>query len=151
MSTATNQSNATVLGGVSIPIYDGGVREARLRSASAKADAADSTVVRLQQNAATEIVAADDALRTSVASYRAAGVLVQASATAKDAAISAYKSGFGSFTAAIDAEKALQNARLSREQAHGTALIAASMLAFAAGRLSSSDAVPGGDLPVSPL
>ena len=149
--TSTTQSNATVLGGVTIPIYDGGVREARLETARDKADAAESTVVRLQQNAAAEIVAADDALRTSVASYRAAGILVQASGTAEDAAFSAYKSGFGSLTAAIEAEKALQDARLSREQAHGTALIAASTLAFAAGRLSSSDVVPGGGLPSSPL
>ena len=149
--TSLNNSNATVLGGVTIPIYDGGVREARLRTARAKADAADNTVIRLQQNATVEIVAADDAMRTGVSSYHAAGVLVQASGTAKDAAVSAYKSGFGSLTAAIDAERALQGARLAREQAHGTALIAAATLAFAVGRLSSSDAVPGGGLPQSPL
>ena len=140
-SSTTDQSNATVLGGVSIPLYDGGVRGARVLDARARTDAAEAKVIGLQQSAATEIVSADDALRTSLASYQAATALVRASATTEDATLSAYNSGLGTLTAVLDAEKALLGARLAQAQAHGVALIAASSLAFLSGRLTSSDAL----------
>jgi outer membrane protein TolC len=95
----------------------------------------------LQQNAATEIVAADDALRSSLAAYRAASVLVEASTVTENAALAAYKSGLGTLTASIEAQRALLVARLAQAPAHGTALIAAATLAFSTGRLSSSDPV----------
>ena len=144
LSTSTNQSNATVLGGVSVPLYDGGVRDAGVLLARSRTDAADANVLRLQQVAASEIVSADDALRTSLAAYQAASGLVHASVVTEDATFSAYKSGIGTLTAAIDAEKALLGARLAQAQAHGVALIAASSLAFLTGRLSSSDALAAG-------
>jgi len=97
--------------------------------------------LRLEQTAATEIVAADDAVRSSLEAHRAATALVSASLTAYDAALAAYKSGAGTFTAALEAERALLSARLAKAQAHGTAQIAAASLAFSTGRLSSSDVV----------
>jgi outer membrane protein len=145
-SSSLSATNGTVLGGVTVPIYDGGIRDARLREAQSRNNAAEATLQRLQQNAASEIVTADDALRSSLASYQAATALVAASRTTEDAAFSAYKSGAGAITAAIESEKALLAARLAQEQAHGTALIAAATLAFATGRLSSSDAVDAGRL-----
>ena len=62
---SSNINNVTVLGGV-YPIYDGGIRDARIYEARSRASAAEATLLRLQQNAATEIVAADDALRSSL-------------------------------------------------------------------------------------
>jgi outer membrane protein TolC len=140
-SSSLSASNGVVLGGVTMPLYDGGVRDARLRDAQSRSEAAEATLQRLQQNAAAEIVTADDALRSSLAAYRAATVLVAASQTTQDAAFAAYKSGAGALTPVIEAEKGLLGARLAQEQAHGTALIAAATLAFVAGRLSSSDVV----------
>jgi outer membrane protein len=136
-----NQNNATVLAGVAVPLFDGGVRDARVREARSRTDAAESTVLHLEQTAATEIVAADDALRSSLEANRAATVLVSASLTAYDAALAAYKSGAGTLTAALEAERALLSARLAKAQAHGTAQIAAASLAFSTGRLSSSNVV----------
>ena len=136
-----NQNDATVLAGVAVPLFDGGVRDARVREARSRTDAAESTVLHLEQTAATEIVAADDALRSSLEANRAATVLVSASLTAYDAALAAYKSGAGTLTAALEAERALLSARLAKAQAHGTAQIAAASLAFSTGRLSSSDVV----------
>jgi outer membrane protein TolC len=98
------------------------------------------------QAAATEIVAADDALRSSLAGYRAAGVLVQASTVTEDAALAAYKSGTGTVTASIEAERGLLAARLAQAQTHGTALIAAATLAFSTGRLTSAEAADSGNL-----
>ena len=136
-----NQNDATVLAGIAVPLFDGGVRDARVREARSRTDAAESTVLHLEQTAATEIVATDDALRSSLAANRAATALVSASLTAYDAALAAYKSGAGTLTAALEAERALLSARLAKAQAHGTAQIAAASLAFSTGRLSSSDAV----------
>jgi outer membrane protein TolC len=136
-----NQNDTTVLAGVAVPLFDGGVRDARVREARSRTDAAESTVLRLEQTAATEIVAADDAVRSSLEANRAATVLVSASLTAYDAALAAYKSGAGTLTAALEAERALLSARLAKAQAHGTAQIAAASLAFSTGRLSSSDVV----------
>jgi outer membrane protein len=136
-----NQNNATVLAGVAVPLFDGGVRDARVREARSRTDAAESTVLHLEQTAATEIVAADDALRSSLEANRAATVLVSASLTAYDAAFAAYKSGAGTLTAALEAERDLLSARVAKARAHGTAQIAAASLAFSTGRLSSSDAV----------
>jgi outer membrane protein len=152
-STTTDRNNQTILGGVFVPIYDGGVRQARLLEAQSRVDAAEATIDRLQQDAATEIVAADDALRSSIAANHAASALVQASAVSLDAAFSAYKSGAGTLTAAIEAEKALLSARLAQAQAHGTALIAAATLTFTVGRLASSDALNSRavSLPAGPL
>jgi outer membrane protein len=136
-----NQNDTTVLAGVAVPIFDGGVRDARVREARSRTEAAESTVLHLEQTAATEIVAADDALRSSLEANRAASVLVSASLTAYDAALAAYKSGAGTLTAALEAERALLSGRLAKAQAHGTAQIAAASLAFSTGRLSSSDVV----------
>jgi outer membrane protein TolC len=136
-----NQNDATVLAGVAVPLFDGGIRDAGVREARSRTDAAESTVLHLEQTAATEIVAADDALRSSLEANRAATVLVSASLTAYDAALAAYKSGAGTLTAALEAERALLSARLAKAQAHGTAQIAAASLAFSTGRLSSSDAL----------
>jgi outer membrane protein len=141
VSTSTNSSNQTILGGIAIPLYDGGLRQVRLLEAQSRADAAEQSVVRLQQNAATEIVAADDALRTSFAANKAAGVLVQASTVSQSAASSAYGSGAGTLTAGVEAEKLLLSARLAQAEAHGTALIAAAALAFATGHLGSPEAL----------
>ena len=141
--SSSSINNVTVLGGIAIPLYDGGVRQAHVSEARSRTDAAEATVIRLEQAAATEIVAADDALRSSLAAYRAATVLVQASTLTEDAAFSAYRSGAGTLTAALETEQGLLVARLAQAQAHATALIAAATLAFSTGRLSSSDTVAG--------
>ena len=143
---SVNRNDATVLLGVAFPVYDGGVRDAQIDAARSHADAAEATTQRLQQAAATEIVAADDALRSSLAGYRAAGVLVEASTVTEDAALAAYKSGTGTVTASIEAERGLLAARLAQAQTHGTALIAAATLAFSTGRLTSAEAADSGNL-----
>lgn len=133
---STNRNDTTVLAGVTLPIYDGGIRDARVREATSRADAAGATTQRLEQAAATEIVAAADALRSSVAAYAVATTLVATSAVAEDAALAAYKSGAGTLTAVVEAERGLLAARLAQAQAHGTALIAAATVAFSTGRIA---------------
>lgn len=137
-NVSLNRNDTTVLGGVTFPIFDGGLRDARIREAKSRANAAEATTQRLEQAAATEVIAASDALRSSVAAYTASTGLVATSVVAEDATLAAYKSGAGTFTAAVEAQRALLAARLAQAQAHGTALIAAATLAFSTGRISGA-------------
>lgn len=137
--TTSSINNVTVLGGIAVPLYDGGTRQARVEEARSRSNAAEATVLRLEQDAATEIVAADDALHSSVAGYRAATALVGASQTAEEATLAAYKSGAGSLTAVLETQRTLLVAQLAQAQAHATALVAAATMAFSTGRLSSAD------------
>jgi outer membrane protein len=135
-NASLNRNDTTVLGGVTFPIFDGGLRDARIREAQSRANAAEATTQRLEQTAATEVIAASDSLRSSVAAYTAATALVATSVVTEDATLAAYKSGAGTFTAAVEAQRALLAARLAQAQAHGTALIAAATVAFSTGRIS---------------
>ena len=67
-------------------------------------------------------------------------LLVAASAVSYDATLSAYRSGAGTITAALEAQRALLAARNARGQAHGTAQIAAATLAFAMGSATNARA-----------
>lgn len=140
LGTSPSNSNVTVLGGVSVPLFDGGVRAARLQEARSRTAQAEDTFVRLQQDAAREVVVAADALKSTLASFQAASSLVAASTVSYDATLSAYRSGAGTITAALEAQRALLAARNARGQAHGTAQIAAATLAFAMGNVTNSQA-----------
>lgn len=140
LDTSPSNSNVTVLGGVSVPIFDGGVRVARLEVARLRTAQAEDTFIRLQQDAARKVVVSADALRSALASFRAASALVAAFTVSYDATLSAYRSGTGTITAALEAQRALLAACNARGQAHGTAQIAAATLAFAMGSVTNSQA-----------
>ena len=58
--------------GVTVPLYDGGTRDAILKQAEAKADSAWSALARTRNVAVRQIVLANNALRTSLSAYNAA-------------------------------------------------------------------------------
>ncbi|WP_041777858.1 TolC family protein [Beijerinckia indica] len=126
-----------VLGGVTLPLYDGGTRAALLLQAREREAAAGSILSRTKQEAAREIVAAENGLKTSLAAYTAANALVQAAQTTFDAALAAYRNGVGSVTATSLAETNLLQARIGRTDAYSAALTAAATLALASGSLGS--------------
>jgi outer membrane protein TolC len=128
--------------GVTLPLYDAGLREARVREAKSRAEMAADEFQRVQTAAVTEIVAARNALRTALESHRAATALVAAAATTYDAALAAYRNGFGTVDAAIEAETALLDARQIQADAHAAALIGAVNLAFVVGSLTSRASLP---------
>ncbi|HTV34462.1 MAG TPA: TolC family protein [Methylocella sp.] len=130
--------NATVLAGVTVPLYDGGVRAAALEQAQTKADTAKLQLANTQQEAVRQIVFADNALNTSLSSYAAASELVRASQTSFDAALASYRKGVGSISDATLAETQLLQAKNARTDAYSTALGAAAALALATGSLGSA-------------
>ncbi|MFK8252105.1 TolC family protein [Ancylobacter terrae] len=129
-----------VLIGATMPLYDAGLRAAQLKQAQARAEAAESLFRRVQTDAVGEIVAASNALRTALESYRAATALAGAASTTYDAAIDGYRNGVGTVTAANAADSGLLDARQAQADAHASALIAAANLAFVVGALTSRDA-----------
>ena len=139
---ASGSTNAGMLVGVTIPIYDGGLRDAHLEAARSRVAAAEQDLARMQNEAAKEIVVAYDTLRTALAAHRAASELVSASTVTADAARAYYRNGVGSLTDAIAAETTLLQARLAKAEAHADALIAATTIAFASGTLTNRDASP---------
>ncbi|QIB36366.1 TolC family protein [Ancylobacter pratisalsi] len=131
-----------VLVGASVPLYDAGLRAAQLKQAQSRSDAAESAFRRTQTLAVTEIVAANNQLRTALESYRAATALTKAAATTYDAALEAYKNGVGTVTAATAADSGLLDAREALADAHAASLIGAANLAFVVGAMTSSTTVP---------
>lgn len=139
-AVGTEATSSGVLVGVTIPIYDGGVRMARRRNAQSVSDAAQATFEKTRDTAVREIVVAADTLRSALEAHDAASELVNASKVTYDAAFEAYRNGVGTLTDATAAETGLLDARQAQADAHASALVAASSLAFALGAMTSRNA-----------
>ncbi|MFD1200084.1 TolC family protein [Brucella gallinifaecis] len=137
-SIGNQSSGAGILVGATMPLYDSGLRAAQLKNAESTHNAATETFRKVQLDAVAEIVLASNLLKTSLAANKAAGVLVQTSATAFDAALESYKNGLGTITVVNETNNALLDAKLAQTDAHATSLIAAANLAFLTGSLTSS-------------
>ena len=135
LNVSGNRTSGIVLAGATVPLYDGGTRAALLEQARYKAENAGLTLTRTRQDAVRQIVLAENALRTSISTYRAATALASASQTTFDAALTAYRSGVGSITDLTLAETQLLQARSASTDAYSTALSAAATLALATGAL----------------
>jgi len=133
-----NRSSSSVFLGATIPLYDAGVRAAKVTQAQADVDNADVMLARRQNEAARQIVLADNALRTSLSAYSASGVLSKAAQTTFDAALASYRNGVGSITDLNIASTQLLQARNAQTDAHSTALSAAASLALSTGALGVS-------------
>lgn len=132
-----NQPNANLVVGITMPIFDGGLRDARLQGAVAQAAASEQEMAQLQNTAAREIVTAYDMLRTSLAGYGAASELTISAQTAYNAALDYYKQGLGTITDVSIAQTALLQAKFSKATAYSDSLVAAATLAFATGTLTN--------------
>lgn len=136
LNLSSNRFSSLILGGISVPVFDGGLRAAMLKQAQNHSDSAETTLRDTVNNATRQIVTAENAVHTSLAAYAAATRLETAARTSFDAAFAAYRSGAGSLTQATIAQNALLDATVSRSDAYHAALIAAASLAFATGELS---------------
>jgi outer membrane protein len=128
----------SIFAGVTIPLYDGGIRDAQLARARAEADSADARLTQVQEAAVRQIVLADNALHTSLATHAASETLEAAARTTFDAALAAYRNGVGSVTDLTLAQTQLLQARNASTDAYSTALSAAATLALAAGALGTT-------------
>jgi outer membrane protein len=124
------------------PLYQGGLRENRLRVAQSQRAEAEDALEQQGDQALRQVALAYDQLGTGLDQYEAAVALQSASLGAFDAANAAFAHGVGTFTDAAAAQTALAASRAGLARAHAQLLINAAALAFATGDLTSS-AAPG--------
>ncbi|HLS52215.1 MAG TPA: TolC family protein [Burkholderiaceae bacterium] len=134
LDVQTGSSN--VLLGVSIPIFDGGLRSANLKQAQIAADKAQEVFHKTQKAAVREISAAVDGLQSALAAYHAARELESAAQTTYDAALEAFQHGLDTVTVVTMAVSGLKDAQQARSDAHALALAAAANLAFLMGDMT---------------
>ncbi len=130
----------SIFAGVTVPLYDGGTRDAQLARARAEADSAGARLTQIREDAVRQIVLADNALHTSLSAYAASQTLETATQTTFDAALAAYRNGVGSITDLTLAETQLLQAKNGTTDAYSTALSAAATLALATGALGAAPA-----------
>ena len=131
-------STSAVLIGVTVPLYDAGLRAARLKDAEIRVEDAQSIFQRAQRDAVREIILAEDMLRSALASYHAASELVETTSIAHDAASEAYRNGLGTLTTALETATSLLDAKEARSDAYAASLSAAANLAFVMGAINTS-------------
>jgi outer membrane protein len=129
---------ATVLLGITVPIYDGGLRRALEGQARAEEAKTDATLEQIRDEATREIVGATNRVRTSLSALDAADALASAAQITFDAALDAYRHGVGSITDTTRAETALLEAQNASTDAYSAALSYAATLALAAGTLGAA-------------
>lgn len=137
-------SSSSILLGVSVPIYDGGLRSARVKEAESRAAIAAEGFRKTQELAVREIVVAADTLRSALESNQAALELVETAFITYDAALESYRSGVGTITVANEAANGLLNARQMSTDAHAASLVAAANLAFVMGKMTNASGFQGG-------
>ncbi|WP_454691457.1 TolC family protein [Achromobacter aloeverae] len=128
---------SSVLLGVTVPIYDGGLRSAVLMQARNDAASAEHRLARTRDEAARQIVAGRNALRTSLASHEAAAALMKAARTTYDAALAAYRNGVGTLTEATQAQDRILLAENACTDSYRGALSAIAGLALATGEVDA--------------
>lgn len=124
--------------GVTVPIYDGGLRSAVLAQARNDVDSATAKLTRAKEESVRQIVVSQSALESSLAAYDAARALADAAQTTYDAAFAAYRKGVGSVTEANLAQNQLLLARNASADAYNGALAAAATLALATGTIGAT-------------
>ncbi|WP_322044467.1 TolC family protein [Paraburkholderia sp. J67] len=139
-----SRRSGSVFLGVTIPLYDGGLRSAVLMQARNDADSAAAKLTRTRDEAVRQVVAAQNALTTSLASNGAAKALLDATQTTYDAAFAAYRHGVGSITDALLAQNQLLAAQNAFADSYSAALAAAASLALATGEMGGAPAESGG-------
>ena len=138
LGVSTHQLGGTALVGATMPLYDGGSRAALLEQARDRVDKAETTLIQIRNEAARQIVAARNTLKTGLSAYAASTALAAAAQTTFNAALAAYRNGVGSITDVTLAERQLLVAKNAATDAYSTALSAAATLALAAGVLGSA-------------
>jgi outer membrane protein TolC len=133
--SSVNLPGSSVLRKISMPLDDGGARDARLAMARSELDAARSEFDRTRDTASKQVIDSFDAISTSFAEYQAAVTLDDAAQAAYDSALEAYRHGVGTYTDLVTAETSLARAQSDREDAHANVFTAAAALAFATGNL----------------
>ncbi len=139
VNLSQNHLGGSIIGGVTVPVFDGGLRDAALAKARADADSASARLAGTRNEAVRQIVSANTSLQTGLEANVAAAALAQAAQTTFDAALAAYRSGVGSITDATLAETQLLVARNAASDARSLALSSGVSLSLATGSVGGRE------------
>lgn len=137
-SVSPHASSQAVLLGISLPLFDGGLRRMRLYEAEAHAESAQALVRKTQGDALQEMHLAVNTLRSTLEAHEAASELVAAASLTYDAASDAYQVGVGNMMLATEAANGLLDATQAKNLAYTGALVASANLAFMMGQLTQA-------------
>lgn len=137
-SVGSQTSSSNILVGVSVPIYDGGIRAARVKESESRASAASEAFKKTRDLAVREIMVSANTLRSAIETNNAALELVSTATITYDAALESYRNGVGTITVVNEAENSLLTARQLSSDAYAAARIAAADLAFVMGELTQT-------------
>jgi outer membrane protein len=133
-----NNFGGTVILGLTIPIYDGGVRHALEHQALSEVARTDAMLDQVRDDATREIVTAGNGVKTSLAALTASRASASAAQVVFDASLDAYRNGVGSITDVTRAETLLLEANNASTDAYSQALTSAATLALSAGTLGNA-------------
>ncbi|MBV1775487.1 TolC family protein [Burkholderiaceae bacterium DAT-1] len=129
--------NSSLFIGVTMPLYDAGVRRSALSKALIDADNAAIRSQHVREEAKRQVMNARNGLATSLAAYRSADALQLAARTTFDAALAAYQSGVGAITEVLLADTQLQQAQRVYSDGYFAVLSAGATLARATGDMQA--------------
>jgi outer membrane protein TolC len=130
---------AGILFKLSLPLYDGSIRENVLNIARSRNEAAKEELSKIQDEAVRQIARSYDAVKSALAEYNAALALVEASDTAYVAVLDSYRNGLGTLINAGTAGTETTHAQSIQSQAYALVPTAAAALAFSTGELTKAD------------
>jgi len=135
----TQNSASGVLVGISMPLYDGGLRSTQHSKAVLAQEQAQLRLEGLQKTAVREIVVAEQVLNTALQSHDAAQELVQTATVAHDAALESYRVGRVSTVLLTESAIQLHKAQQAQAEAQYASVAAAANLAFVMGTMVSAE------------
>lgn len=130
-----SSSSSNILIGISIPLYEGGIRQARMKNAQSDILIAQENLRKSQEMAIREMSLTENALKSAVEANKAAKNLVETTQLSYTASVDFYKNGLGTVTEINAAEIALLTAELAHIDSYTGSVIAAVDLAFALGEI----------------
>ncbi|EMA4781468.1 TolC family protein [Providencia rettgeri] len=131
-------SSSNILLGVSIPLYEGGIRQARMKNAQSDILIAQENLRKSQELAIREMSLTENALKSALEAHKAAKNLVETTQLSYTASVDFYHNGLGTVTEINAAEIALFTAELARIDAYTGSVIAAVDLAFSLGEIEKA-------------
>ncbi|MCG5372299.1 TolC family protein, partial [Providencia rettgeri] len=106
-------SSSNILIGVSIPLYEGGIRQARIKNAQSDILIAQENLRKSQEVAIREMSLTENALNSAIEANKAAKNLVETTQLSYTASVDFYNNGLGTVTEINAAEIALLTAELA--------------------------------------
>lgn len=137
--TSVNEPMAGIVLKVTLPLYDGGLRDKTESIARSQRIAAEEELSKAQDEAVRQVARAYDTLKSALAQYDAARAFVAAADKESESSLEAYQHGVGTLTVAATADTEHTQAQSAEARAYAGVLTAAAALAFSTGELTSSD------------